>query len=146
MWKPDLPGCMLQPWYTSNSTSILRTNHLLGHGLNIYITVKTKMLLWPKVCCFSSMLDTNCYCKLVTNVVYDNFQDILVPIQCSREYKKFRASPTFQLFIHAIKTTNLWSQQHSLWMHSYMVTSWSSTHLQNWLLQHSHRRWQCTST
>ena len=38
-----------------------------------------------------------------TNVVYDNFQDILV----SRELH------TFQLFIHATKTTNLWSQQHS---------------------------------
>ena len=31
------------------------------------------------------------YCELVTNVVYDNFQDILVSgsyIQCCREYKK----------------------------------------------------------
>ena len=47
------------------------------------------------------MLDINCYCELVTNVVYDNFQDILVPMQCTREYKKFRVSPTFQLFSHA---------------------------------------------
>ena len=38
------------------------------------------------------MLDINCYCELVTNVVYDNFQDILVSIQCSREYKKFLKS------------------------------------------------------
>ena len=32
-----------------------------------------------------------CYCELVTNVVYDNLQDIQVPgrfIQCSREYLK----------------------------------------------------------
>ena len=34
-----------------------------------YHTVKTEMLLWPKVCCFSWMLDTRCYCELVTNVV-----------------------------------------------------------------------------
>ena len=56
-----------------------------------------------------------CYCELVTNVVYNNFQDVLVPlgaIQCSREYKKFHLH-TFQLFIHATKITNLWSQQHS---------------------------------
>ena len=25
------------------------------------------------------MLYTRCYCELVTNVVYDNFQDLLVP-------------------------------------------------------------------
>ena len=39
-------------------------------------TVKTEMLLWPKVCCFSWMLYTRCYCELVTN----DFQDILVPL------------------------------------------------------------------
>ena len=42
--------------------------------------VKTEMLLWPKVCCLSWMLYTRCYCELVTNVVYNNFQDILVPL------------------------------------------------------------------
>ena len=34
------------------------------------------MLLWPKVCCFSWMLYTRCYCELFTN----DFQDILVPM------------------------------------------------------------------
>ena len=47
--------------------------------LPLFHTVKTEILLWPKVWCFSSMLDTNCYCELVTNVVYNNFQDILSP-------------------------------------------------------------------
>ena len=52
-----------------------------------------------------------CYCELVTSVVYD---DILVPVQCSREYNKnSNHLHTFQLFIHANKTTNIWSQQHS---------------------------------
>ena len=43
-------------------------------------TVKTEMLLWPKVCCFSWKLYTRCYCEVVTNVVYNNFQDKLVPL------------------------------------------------------------------
>ena len=48
--------------------------------LPLFHTVKTeKLIVVTKVWCFSSMLDTNCYCELVTNVVYNNFQDILSP-------------------------------------------------------------------
>ena len=42
------------------------------------------------------------HCELLTNVVYDNFQDIPVPIQCSREYKKFQASPCIST-VHSCK-------------------------------------------
>ena len=61
------------------------------------------------------MLDTRCYCEFVTNVAYDNFQDILsweLHMQGIQEIPKEHLH-TFQLLIHATKTTNLWSQQHS---------------------------------
>ena len=78
-------------------------------------TVKTEMLSWQKVECCTQ----GCYCELVTNVVYDNFQDVLVPggdtVLWGIQEIPSRASHTFQLFIHAIKTTNLWSQHISSW-------------------------------
>ena len=61
----------------------------------------------------------DCYCELVTKVVYNNFQDILVPLgdrysALGNTRNSLSAFPTFQLFIHA---TNHWSQQHfSSWM------------------------------
>ena len=102
---------------------------------------KTEMLLWPKVCCFSWIVGTKIllWAKLVTNVTpkVQMFSEHKFPtalfiycrysgpweLQCSMGYKKFIKNPPaytglkhlhiLQLFIHATKTTSLWSQQHS---------------------------------
>ena len=68
-------------------------------------------------------LDTNCYCELVTNVIYDNFQDILVPMQYFREYKKFIKSTSihFNCSFMQLKQQNLWSQ-HFLELHLVTVS------------------------
>jgi len=59
---------LVVPWQHDPSV------HNLVFLAYIYITVKTEMLLWLKVCCFSWMLDTRCSCELVTNVVYKAMQ------------------------------------------------------------------------
>ena len=89
LWDPIIPGCRIS-------------------------VLKTKMLLWPKLYCFSWILETDIlYCELVINVVYDDLTGpCMGALQCSREYKKFHKSIfSIQLFIHATITTNLWSQQ-----------------------------------
>ena len=58
-----------------------------------------------------------------------NFQNILVPgsytaSALGNTRNSLRASPTFQLFIHVTKTTNLWSQQRSFsWSDIYIATN-----------------------
>ena len=68
----------------------------------------------------SWMLYTRCYCELVTNVVYNNFQDILVPlgaIQCSREYKKFLKSISILRCIKAWLHL-FWTTKYDLILHT----------------------------
>ena len=60
-------------WNTITQYSSIELQRYIAIAIH---TVKTEMLLWPKVCCFSWMLYTRCYCELVTNVVYN----ILVPL------------------------------------------------------------------
>ena len=97
----------------------------LSHSENRNVVV-------TKVCCFSWMLDTNCYFELISykNVVYDNFQYILVPIKFW-ECKKFLKSISYILAVNSC--TNLWSQQHSF--------SWSDTFIYN----SNHLTVPCTS-
>ena len=66
----------------------------------VLLTVKKNVVV-SKVCC---SLCTKYYCELVTNVVYNNFQDTLVPlgaIQCSREYKKFLRASLYISTVHS---------------------------------------------
>ena len=84
-----------------------------------------------------------CYCELVIKVVYDNFQDILVPqgaIQCSREYKKLLKNISIH-FNCSTKITSLWSQHHSLSLlgvhaqsYYYVLCELSSSKNQIWFI------------
>ena len=76
--------------------------------------VTKSMLFWLNV------IQKRFYCELVTNVVYDNFQDIHVPqgaIQCSREYKKFLKI----ISIHFNWSSMQLHHGHSLFLHNHII-------------------------
>ena len=63
--------------------------------LPIGLIMTNRIVVATKRKFFSWILYTKMLCELVTNVVYDNFQDILVPVgakQCSRDKNKFLKS------------------------------------------------------
>jgi len=82
--------------YSQSHTRFTFTNNISKFYVHIYVTHFLK-----KCCCDQKYAVSvecctqRCYCELVIKVVYDNFQDILVPqgaIQYSREYKKLLKS------------------------------------------------------
>ena len=88
--------CRMEVNFGQMSTQVPAEQWEVGHAQLGYWShadsIYTSWLLYSTVveCCTQ-----RCYCELVTNVVYTNFQDVLVPlgaVQCSREYKKFPES------------------------------------------------------
>ena len=95
-------------WYTIIQTILSVSMISCMHS---YVTVKTEMLLWPKVCCFSSVLDTNCYCELVIQMLF-MITSCSLCSTLGNTRNSLRASPYIST-VHSCnyKTTNLWSQQ-----------------------------------
>ena len=70
------------------------------------------------------MLYTRCYCELVTNVVYNNFQDILVPLgamySALGNKNSLRASP----YISTVHSCN--SNNKHLSITTFLFSQWAS--------------------